>query len=172
MPPNAPDHDYIVLGGQRLELRKHPTDFSVIGDSALSSLPRVRGSRPLSRSATRIETATEAERDQLMEEARSDGVAHHIYQVADTGEEIVIDDHILLSLEREDPEVLKRIVSELHLVAEGRLGDAHVLRLTKETGRNPLKVANELAERAGVTASQPRVLLDHQLHGSRERRPR
>lgn len=53
-----------------------------------------------------------------------------------------------------------------HLIPAGRMGQAHVLWVTEATGRNPLKVANEIATRTGVAACHPQVLLALERHGS------
>jgi len=163
---------YITLGGQHLSLAKHPTDFSLIGRSAVVASALREGARPLASHMTRLSAVTADRRDDLMRSAREDSVAHHIYQVAETGEEIVIDDRIILNLDQEDPRELGAIREEYSLVDEGRLGDGHVLRITEATGMNPLKAANSLAARPSVVACCPQVMVELQLHAQPELFPK
>lgn len=156
--------DYIVLGGQRLELTKNPTQFSVIGRTAAVDSELCDSAERLAPNMTRMTTADPAATDRLMAAARTDGVAHHIYQVAETAEEIVIDDRIILELEREDDRELESIIGEFRLAPAGRMGGAHVLRVTEATGKNPLKTANEIAERAAVAACSPQVMVELVRH--------
>ncbi len=156
--------NYITLNGKRLNLKKHPRDFSVIGQTAALSSELCKGSQKISTNMLRVMTAEDSNIDQLMTESRKDTVAHHIYQVENTDEEIIIDDRIILNLRYEGTGELEKIIQEFHLIPEGRMGSAHVLRVTEATGRNPLKVANEIAEREGVAACSPQVMLELQLH--------
>jgi subtilisin-like proprotein convertase family protein len=155
---------YIVLNGQRLELEEHATDFTVMAapeelDAAtLGELTRVATRR------TRARAASSNARDRAMDEVRKGNVAHHVYRVQATGEEICIDDKIILNLRREGTGELERIMREHHLEYVRRMGDAHVLRVTTATGRNPLKLANELAQLDEVAACSPQVMMDLQFH--------
>lgn|GEM_PF-2087969 len=162
---------YIVLNGQRVELVRHPTDFSVIAPLnamaegvADEGLYENAALAPLTANQTRVQIENPEARDEVMAEVRQTNVAHHIYQVQDTDEEIVIDNRILLTLRYEDPAALESIIQEYQLQPEGRLGDAHVLRVTSASGMNPLKVANLIAQRDDVLSCQPQVLIPMQLH--------
>lgn len=164
---DAGSADYIVLNGQRVELTEHPTDFSVLGPSNV--LERAveegqAGEQPLARGISRASAIDEQSRDTLMEEVRQENVAHHIYQVASTGEELAIDNRVFVKLRHDDPRLLEEIVEEFKLVPEGRMGDSHVLRITEATGRNPLRTANAIAQKDGVESSQPQVLLPIEPH--------
>lgn len=166
-PARAGSADYIFLNGQRLELEEHPTDFSVIGPSAVLGEAEKAGkadAMPLARGITRVRASRPGERDELMETVRQENVAHHIYQLPATGEEIAIDNRIILTLRRDDPELLERIIDEFQLVAEGRMGDAYVLRVTEATGQNPLRTANAILDVEGVESCQPQVLVPLQPH--------
>lgn len=156
--------DYIVMGGRRLALHKHPTDFSVRGATAAVHSAACEHVQPLARRLTRMSAVRPGATEKLMEEARADSVAHHIYLVADTDEEIVIDDRILLELRLEDPRELAGIARDFHLLPQGRMGRAHVLRVTEATGRNPLKTSNELATREGVASCHPQVMVEIRPH--------
>jgi subtilisin family serine protease len=155
------------MNGQRLELVQHPTDFSVIGRSNVlsdASISTQTETRRLSANMARVRAKDSKSRDQIMDAVREETVAHHIYQVKDTEEEIVIDNRILLTLRNENPEAFEKIVSEFHLVPEGKMGRAYILRVTEATGMNPLKAANSIARREGVESCTPQVLMPLQMH--------
>ncbi|MEP7343591.1 MAG: S8 family serine peptidase [Acidobacteriota bacterium] len=167
-PPAGGFGDYIEMNGQHLRLVEHPTDFSVLGRSTVldpdNGSPLAARVTPLTAHVMRAQATDSAARDQLMDEVRTETVAHHIYQVEGTDEEIVIDNRIFLTLRNEDPRELEDIVEQYKLVPEGRMGDAYVLRVTEATGMNPLKAANRIAQREGVVSCSPQVLVPMQMH--------
>ena len=160
---------YIVLNGQRLELDHHDTDFTVLAPSSdISEEIRTRHPLKVSEVAsrlTRIVSGSSAERDDSMDEVRKNNlVAHHVYAVHDTGEEVVIDDRLFLHLRHSDPADLQAIKHEFHLVEEERMGDTIVLRVTSSTGANPVKTANAIAQRPEVISCSPQVRVPMQPH--------
>jgi subtilisin family serine protease/subtilisin-like proprotein convertase family protein len=159
--PKAKDSgSYIVLNGRTLDLTKSATDFSVLAPrQRVIGTIGLESAEPLASRITRAHAADPRARDEAMTAVRKASVAHHIYEVADTGEEIVIDDHIILELCQENPALLQEIVDEYKLEHTTTMGGAHVLRVTDATGRNPLKVANDLAAREGVASCAPQLLL-------------
>ncbi|MBN1341873.1 MAG: S8 family serine peptidase [Phycisphaerae bacterium] len=162
--PASDGGNYIDLNGKRLRLEKHPTDFTVIAPS--SRLPEAvrRSDLPTERMSDNLTRVTATDRDGMMHQVRRERVVHHVYLVPETGDEILIDDRIFLHLRNEDPDELEAILRDYHLVAEGRMGDTHVLRLTDATGRNPLKTANAIALRDGVESCSPQVLVPVEMH--------
>ena len=159
-PKSKDPGSFIVLGGRKLSLTKNDTDFSVLAPAPqVLATSGVESAEPLSAQITRARAADPASRDQAMDAAREGAVAHHIYEVEGTGEEIVIDDHIILELRHESPALLQQIIDEYNLVYTTAMGGAHVLRLTAATGRNPLKLANELAARDDVASCTPQLLV-------------
>ena len=153
--------EYLVLGGQRLRLRKHPTDFSVIAPAAAMRAVPLASVTALSRTTSRARTRDPLDRDRQMDTVRASHVAHHVYEVEGTGEEVVIGDRVILTL-REGSADLARIADEFHLVPEGRMGSAHVLRVTRATGMNPLKASALIAARPEVVSCSADVLIDQQ----------
>jgi len=162
-----PDHDEttLELSGQRLRLVRHPTDLAVVGESAVLEAPEVRQQTRLTPAVTRLEAGNAEERDHLLARARRDSVAQPIYQVEGTGEEIIVDDHLLLEIVGDDRITLGDLAREHHLVVEGEVAGAHVLRLTPETGIDAVELAGRLARRPGVLSCRPQILTEHQRHG-------
>lgn len=154
---------YIILNGQRISLAKHPSEFSLIGPSQVLAADDV-AIEPLAQNMARVRVADDDNLEEAMMQARTDSVAHHVYEVEDTDEEIVITDQIILEFQHEGTGLLEELMQEFALLYKGRLGNAHVLQVTDASARNPLKVANEIAERAGVKSCTPEVMLELQYH--------
>jgi subtilisin family serine protease len=113
------------------------------------------------RDIRRVTVESEEARDAEMEFQRQNGfVAHHIYVVDKTGEEILTDDRIILTLEYHAPSILKRIIAGFHLEESRRMGESHFLRLTNGTGESPLQVSNRIAEWSGVRRCTPHILIE------------
>lgn len=170
---NNDQGSYIILDGEKRDLLRHPTDFSV--EASLSDvqrlLPDLGGSRvrQLSIGMSRV-AAIEPERiDKTMETVRESNVAHHIYKLADTGEDIIITDRIFLRLQDVDPadlagciaqhNLIFAILIEHKLILEKRAGNRCTFKVTDDSGRNPLKIANDLATREGIRSCVPELLL-------------
>ena len=167
---NAPDPaTHIVLNGQQLDLDRHETDFTVLARPSDIS-DDVRAHHPLTASEvaprlTRVACDSSTDRDGSMDEVREKNlVAHHVYSVRGTGEEIVIDDRLFLQLRHADPADLQAIKDEFHLVEEDTMGETVVLRVTSATGANPVKTANAIAQRPEVVSCSPQVRVPLQPH--------
>jgi len=159
---------YIVLDGKTRNLLHHPSDFSVKGkrSEVRKQIPGAFKAdvQPLALGISRVIADTER-RDQVMAEVRKDkqSVAHHIYEMEDTGEEIVITDRLFLTLEKESSEQIKTIVDEYRLDRVGQRDNVYTLKVTAASGRNPLKIANELTNRKGVVSCVPEILFSIKL---------
>jgi subtilisin family serine protease len=159
--------DFIVVNGKRLNLKHHATDFSVISPefAIRGELKRdAQRTQPLTDRITRFRARDPRERDELMTKVRREKVAHHIYTVQDTDEEIVIDDRIIVELRVDNPDQIEKIMQDFHLESAGRMGSAYILRVTEATRMNPLKVANEIAKRGLVESCTPHVLAPMMRH--------
>ncbi len=157
---------YVVLDGEKLKLKQHPTDFSV--QATAKGLDEdgneYAGLTGLADGVSRARAKNGKDRDALMDSVRSRSVAHHIYLVANTDEEIVITDRLILTLRHEGTGELERIMDEFHLEYVRPIASAHVLRVTAETGRNPVKTANEIAERPEVAECCPDIMQQAHYH--------
>ncbi|HKQ04632.1 MAG TPA: S8 family serine peptidase [Blastocatellia bacterium] len=163
--------DYIKIGAETWRLMPHQTSFSIMGRKAkilelLKALPDFAGipDQSLSQLTTGIYriTVVKAEQvDWLMELLRRTNVVHHIYQVLEAPEEIALTDKILLTLRQDDDKTLEEIKKKYALSSAGRMGSAYVLQVTDASGANPLKIANQIAEREAkdVKSSTPQILL-------------
>jgi subtilisin family serine protease/N-acetyl-anhydromuramyl-L-alanine amidase AmpD len=155
--------NYIVLNDLRLALEKHPTDFSIIGSADMLAEEDI-DMQPLSLDISRVSGAQSEELEPLMSQLRENRIAHHIYLVAGTGEEIVIEEHIFVEFHHQAAELLEEIMQKFNLILTGRMAEAYILKVTDATGRNPLKVANEIAQRDEVMCACPQVLLELEFY--------
>ncbi len=155
---------YIVLNGRRLELEHHDTDFSLMVRPEMLEALKLERAEALSPNVARVRTDNSRERDKAMADARKKNVAHHIYKIRGTDEEVIIDNKIILSLRQEGTGELERIMDEYNLEYVRRMGTAHVLKVTLATGENPLKVANQIADRPEVAECSPQLMLEMQFH--------
>jgi subtilisin family serine protease len=160
---------FISLGGKHRELIHHPTDFTVLAEPWAVRAKIASSGADISQLATgvsRVKAESPEAREKLMDDVRAKEadatypnlVAHHIYQLEDSGEEIVIADRIYLTLEDDTPDKLGAILEQFGLIEVKRIGRTHVLTVTDRAGRNPLKVANEIAGMAGVECCQPKMM--------------
>jgi subtilisin family serine protease len=154
---------YIVLDGQQRNLLHHPTDFSVRGKCSVLKEQIAQGfNAEVQQLAIEISRVTvgEQQTEELMRLVRNDRkVAHHIYKLEDTREEIAITDRIFLRLQKEDANEIAAIVGEYKLDREAQWDNVYTLKVTSDSGRNPLKIANELTIREGVLSCLPEILL-------------
>lgn len=167
MNPSKPDFgNYVVLNGQKIKLKEHPTDFSVqASNETLDEDERTyQGVARLSPGMSRARAKDPKDRDSLMDGVRRDTVAHHIYMVDGTNEEIVIDEDIIITLRHEGIGELEKIMDDFRLKYVRPMANAHVLRVTTATGQNPIKTANEIAERAEVESCSPDIMQQIRYH--------
>jgi len=162
--------EYMVINGKRIELVHHKTDFQIQGsenDLRASGELESLQTESASPNVTRVRAGTASERDNAIDAVRERNlVAHHVYESSETGEELLIDDHVLLRLRNNDDAELRAIMDEFSLLYSDRMGGTHVLQVTNATGMNPIKVANLIAERDGVEYCSPQVLMELHRHDS------
>jgi subtilisin family serine protease len=169
-----PKGNYITINGKRRELSHHPGDFSVITGRSKAKkkyygvkrrLPKSPDAYvwPINQTTRRVSAESEVRRDELMRQMREKKrVAHHIYHFNETGEELLIRDRIFLTLREDNPAAVEEIRKQYKLSSQGRSGRAYIFKVTEATGSNPLKTANEIAERPEVEACIPELLVPMQ----------
>lgn len=167
----------LELSGQTLHLKPHPTDLTVVGESrALARGAVARGAvverRAVSRGVTRFSAKDTAERDDFLAAGREDSVVQPVYRVEGTDEEIIAGDRLELEMVGNDAAALQRIARQYHLTDEGMMGEAHVMRLTPQTGMGAIELAAQLQQRDDVAACRPQILLDQSPTPGLPRMPR
>ena len=143
--------NYIVLNGVRRELIHHPTAFAAM--QSHTAIAKQLAADPeaivktLAIDNARVEVQSDdwTKRNDLMEKVRkSNVVAHHIYLIEGTSDEIAITDRIFVTPEKDNPDLLAAIQQRYEMSPEGRKGKAYVFRVTDAATVNPLKVANDI----------------------------
>lgn len=142
------------VNGYTLKISKASRDFTVIvpvGDKLSLDPNLVDRLAPLSNIQQRVTVRDDAALEELMAEARTQYVAHHIYDVAETGEELILTDTILLRLvDGQDDHLIDEIAGSSGLELIRPVGRAYLLRVSDQAGMNPLKVCNMLRGRSAV----------------------
>jgi subtilisin family serine protease len=101
--------------------------------------------------------------------SENDGKLHHAVHRTltdqnggDAIEDVLIDDHVVLTLEVDGTGQLEAIINEHHLNYDHEFGDGHLLQVTGATGCNPVKLATRLRRLPGVLACEPQILIPTQ----------
>lgn len=169
-----PAGNYIIINGKRRELSHHARDFSLITRKSNAKRRHYKTRKPfrntpdayvwpLNQTARRVSVEKDELRDKLMQQVRDNkGIAHHIYQFNDTGEELLITDRIFLTLHDNNAVTAEAIRRQYKLKSEGTSGRAYIFKVTGSTGSNPLKTANTIAELPEVEACIPELLIPMQ----------
>ncbi len=149
-----PDAVYTYRGGEKVLLTKQPDEFVV---RALPERLRAVGipdAEKVSSSSSRV-TVPPGELDPMM--ARSRGIAptHHAYKVADSGQEFLITDRILVSFKEVlSAEQAAEFAGRYGLVQLQAYSDRdYLFQLTNHTGINPLKLVVKLTETEPLVAA-------------------
>ncbi|WP_299624061.1 S8 family serine peptidase [Pelagibius sp.] len=158
--------NFIVLNGQKIPIQEHETDFSVHASKRhLEQDPRdYQDVASLSESMARARGKDTRDRDSLMDSVRKESVAHHVYLIEGTNEELIIDDTVILTLRNEGSGDLEKIMDDFALEYVRAMANAHVLRVTTATGQNPIKTANQVAERPEVESCVPDIMQQVRYH--------
>jgi subtilisin-like proprotein convertase family protein/subtilisin family serine protease len=138
---------YTYRGGQKIMLDKKPDQFVV---RALPDELREHGitdAEQVSSSSSRVTTRS-VDLEPMMSESRHLAPTHHAYTIADTGEELLISDRVMVTF-REPPsaEQLAAFTGRYALILKEAYTDRDFLfQLTDETGMNPIKLVVKLTE--------------------------
>jgi hypothetical protein len=144
--PDA-EQTYTYRGGQKLALEKEPDQFVVRAlPEALEDMG-IDDSERVSSSSSRVNVRS-GDLEQLMSVCRHLAPTHHAYTVADTGEEFLITDRVIVTFrERPEPEQLDDFAGRYGLVPREKYSDREYLfQLTDHTGMNPVKLVVRLTE--------------------------
>lgn len=149
--------NYLMRGGERIELEPESDRFTAMPADAhqlerLRSVPGVHAVEPVTREVYRVLT-TMNERDAAMDTLRSNAfntIVHHAYRPKDgEGTVFYITDRIILRLKKSaadgDVESLLDKYKLRLLKAYEHQPNTYLVEVTKDSGVNPVKVANMLA---------------------------
>ena len=138
--------DYTYRCGKRVALNKRPDEFVVrrlpeLLPSSMVDVQRVSGA------STRVKCQAK-ELEGLMAEARELAPTHHAYELAESADDFLITDRIIVTFHQAPSvEVLGAFLAKYALQVVTTYSDREfLLRLTDHTGMNPVKLVVKLVE--------------------------
>src|SRR5574342_757185 len=155
-------------GGRKIEIEKEDDRFTIMPtDKKQLEIVKSLGVKEVTRVTDQVfkVITTSGERDPTMSTLRSDAfkiTAHHAYRPKNTeGTVYYITDKIMLGFKpgTPDEEVSKLLQKyKLRLIKEyEELTKVYLVQVTSDTGKNPIKTANELAEVKIVKFAEPNM---------------
>ena len=137
--------DYTYRAGKKVALNKRPDQFVVrrlpdevtVGDTPAQ----------VSSASSRV-ACKPADLDGLMAQSRQSAVTHHAYEVAESGEEFLITDRIIVTFDHSlTPEAVGAFAGKYALEIVLKYSETkYLFRLTSATGMNPVKLVVKLVE--------------------------
>jgi subtilisin family serine protease len=170
MQKNTNFGNYFWRGGQRIELEKEEEFFTAtVRDEAelerVRSLSGVSEVKPVQNRIFKVRISQD-KRDKAMDRFRSEemgGVCHHAYRPKGaTRTRYYLTDQIVVKF---SPDVSRETIENILSEAGVRLlkeypgsPNTFLLQVTRAAGKNPIKVANALAERDEVRYAEPNLV--------------
>ena len=141
------DTDYTYQCGQKVPLSKRPDQFVIRTDIQDLKDVGFRDTERMSPASIRV-TVPESELDVHMDQLRKKSVAHHAYDLVETGEELLITDRLFVTFRDPiTPEQVAVFAGKYGLVERERYSDRELLfQLTNHTHMNPVKLVVKLTE--------------------------
>jgi subtilisin-like proprotein convertase family protein/subtilisin family serine protease len=138
---------YTYRAGEKLDLAKSPDRFVVRAKPEQLEKLGFEGAQQVSSASSRV-TVTPEQLDAAMEQARAFAPAHHAYQVADSGEDFLITDRILVTFKTDiDATQVSEFAGKYGLLMREQYSDRdYLFQLTDATGMNPVKLIVQLTE--------------------------
>lgn len=150
---------YTYRNGEKVELQKRTDQFVVRGlpENLPASMP---STQRVSGSSTRV-SCDQGQLETLMSDARSIAPTHHSYGDIETGDDFLITDRIIVTFgSAPSVEELGEFLAKYALqVVEQWEDNEFLLRLTSDTGMNPVKLVVKLHENEDCVES-----VDHDLN--------
>lgn len=157
---------YFWQGGRKIEIEQSGREITVeaIGpeevyeaaERADVAVERVESVAP---SLVRVELPED--RDRGMAKLRESHVVHHVYHTKDhPDDQVLISDTFFIKFTDDAPShMIRRYLQDEHLEVVDDFGKNRLLvRVTDETGRNPIRAANAAVRRAEVEYAEPNLV--------------
>jgi subtilisin family serine protease/subtilisin-like proprotein convertase family protein len=158
--------NFMWQGGRKIEIEADPAEVTIHAQdeqaalaAALAAGVAPRRLRPAGAGLVRAELR---QRDADIDKLRAaEQVVHHVYRGAKSREsEFLITESFFVKFKDGTPESeIRAFLAAQRLVVEQDLGDNTLLvRVTTETGKNPVRTSNEAAERDDVVFAEPNLV--------------
>ena len=136
---------YTYRAGRKVALNKRPDEFVV--RRLPGEVPVGEMTAQVSSASTRV-SCKPADLDGLMAKSRRSAVTHHAYEVAESGEEFLITDRIIVTFDKPlTPEEVGAFAGKYALEIVVKYSEIkYLLGLTTATGMNPVKLVVTLVE--------------------------
>lgn len=151
---------YTYRAGKKILLEKRPDEFVVRALPEELETIGITDAEQVSSSSSRVTTRT-SDLEPLMSRSRNLAPSHHSYSVAETGQEFLITDRILVTF-RETPssEEVDAFAGRYGLLKLAAYSDRdYLFQLTNHTGMNPVKLVVKLMEEEDMVE-----LVEHDLN--------
>ena len=137
--------EYTYRAGKKIALNKRPDQFVV--RRLPHEVPVGEAPAQVSSASSRV-SCKPADLDGLMAKSRQSAVTHHAYEVAESGEEFLITDRIIVTFDHPlTPEAVGALAGKYALEIVLKYSETKFLfRLTAATGMNPVKLVVKLVE--------------------------
>ena len=164
----------VKIGGIKYNLRESPKEFSVLSPTPakIHDLERIKSVEGISNlgQLSVVRTIDPKNRDDLMEDLRKTGVAHHVYEIEESGfkDKLVITDKINLKFKQNvSKEKREKFMKKYHLQFRRHLtSNLYSCQLTNETGMNPIKLCSVIDGAEELEYAEPDFVMKNKLFSS------
>lgn len=159
--------NYFWQGGRRIEVCKDDSAITIQAENeadaqAMAEHAGVELSATAPAGPGLVRATIADERERSVDRLRADDqVVHHVYRDQETGKsEYLITSSFFIKFKPDTPEErIRDYLAAEHLVVEKDIGNkTFLVRVTTETGRNPIRTANAAASRDDVEYAEPNLI--------------
>lgn len=159
--------NYFWQGGRKIEIQQDAAAVTIHAKNAAEAESAAERAGVELREATAagpglVQAEVVGDRDRSMERLRADdNVVHHVYRDRKAAEgEYLITESFFIKFKEGTPEHrIRDYFATENLSVEQELGDkTYLVRVTAETGRNPIRTANAAASRDDVEYAEPNLV--------------
>ncbi len=157
---------YFWQGGRKIEIKKDESEVTIQAESpaeahAVASRAGVELRSATSAAPGLVRAEIVGDRESSVSKLRGEEVTHHVYRAMDDSQQdYLITESFFVKFKPDTPEdrILAYIEAE-NLRVEKDLGDkTYLVRVTDDTGRNPIRAANAAATRDDVEYAEPNLV--------------
>jgi subtilisin family serine protease/subtilisin-like proprotein convertase family protein len=161
------ESSYFWQGGRKIEIEQDPAAVTIHADNAdeartVAARAGVEITDPASTAPGLVQARVLGDRDESMKRLRAnDNIVHHVYhdrQAPDS--QYLITETFFIKFKPDTPDHrIQEYMAAEHLVVEQDMGNkTYLVRVTDETGRNPIRTANAAATRTDVEYAEPNLV--------------